>query len=401
MKTELHVVIAGGGVAGLTVAALLAKEARADALRVTLLESGERPAYDADDDIALRVSAVSMGSAEILGRAGAWPAVQGARLCPYDRMRVWDAAAEPDAASALKFDADEFAVAHLGYIVENHLLQHALLESLATSTVDLQFGMPIRAIREAGNGYELEFENGPNANADLVIAADGGRSFIRECAGIETDRLDYDQTAFVTHVRPERPHASTASQRFLADGPLGMLPLADGRLSIVWSTHPANVERALAASDDELQNMLGEASDHVLGTLTPEGPRGKFPLSAQHARNYVSHALALVGDAAHTIHPLAGQGANLGIADAEALASVIAAALEAGEYPADRPVLRRYERARRGPNSAMMHFMTGLNRLFASDSRYLGEMRRLGMQLFNRSGPLRQQIVEVALGTGR
>ena len=151
----------------------------------------------------------------------------------------------------------------------------------------------------------------------------------------------------------------------------------------------------------EIGQMLTEASDFALGTLTVDGPRGAFPLGAQHAEDYVRRGVALIGDAAHTVHPLAGQGANLGLQDAEELAAVIIAALRVGEHPADRPVLRRYERARKGANATMMHFMTGLNRLFASDSSVLGELRRTGMQLFNRSGPVKKRVVGVALGAGR
>ncbi len=155
------------------------------------------------------------------------------------------------------------------------------------------------------------------------------------------------------------------------------------------------------ASDEVLGEMLSEASDYVLGKLDVAGPRGAFPLVARHAEQYVQRGLVLVGDAAHAIHPLAGQGANLGLQDAARLAATITEALENGEYPGDRPVLRRYERARKGENATMLHFMTGLNRLFASDSSLVREMRVLGMRLFNRSGPIRERVVKTALGTGR
>lgn len=157
----------------------------------------------------------------------------------------------------------------------------------------------------------------------------------------------------------------------------------------------------MQADDEALGNLLSAASDYVLGALAVAGPRGSFALLAQHAKAYVERGIALIGDAAHTVHPLAGQGANLGLADAAALADVIGAALESREHPGDRPVLRRYERQRRGENAAMMHFLTGLNRLFASDSRVPGELRRTGMALFNHAGPLREKIIDVALGSAR
>jgi 2-octaprenylphenol hydroxylase len=177
-----------------------------------------------------------------------------------------------------------------------------------------------------------------------------------------------------------------------------MLPLADGRISVVWSTSQAVADKAMAANDEELGRMLSETSDFVLGRLEVAGPRGAFPLCARHAKQYVRPGLALLGDAAHAIHPLAGQGANLGLQDAARLAEVIDTALDNGEHPGDRPVLRRYERARKGENATMMHFMTGLNRLFATDSALAGEMRATGMRLFNMSGPIKERAVRVALG---
>ena len=402
MNERFDIVIVGAGVTGLTVASLLAQSDFAGDLRIRIVDAAERPVWSPNDDVALRVSAVSGGSAGLLSDIGAWSSIEAARICPYDHMRVWDEALEPGSASTLCFDADEFAVRHLGFIVENVLLQHALIEVLDDLGVELFFATPISAIDFNDEGRHcVHLQSGPDIEADLIIGADGGRSLVRESAGIDVSRRPYEQTAFVTHVSPEESHANTAWQRFLRDGPLGLLPLADRRLSIVWSTTPDRATQAQQCSDAELGEMLTESSDHVLGKLTVNGPRGTFPLGAQHAKDYVRRGIALIGDAAHTVHPLAGQGANLGLQDAEELATVIIAALRAGEHPADRPVLRRYERARKGANATMMHFMTGLNRLFASDSSVLGELRRTGMQLFNRSGPVKKRVVGVALGGGR
>jgi 2-octaprenylphenol hydroxylase len=401
MKQRYDIVVAGGGMTGLTVAALLALGSRADALRLTVIDAAPRPRFDPDDDIALRVSAIAIGSADILDSIGAWETVVSTRACPYEHMRVWDGADDPDGPSTLTFDADEFAVPELGFIVENLLIQDAILKVLDRTDVNLRFDTPIATIAWAGSRYRVQLEDGRELDADLLIGADGARSLVRESAGIDVTRRPYAQTAFVTHLRPQEPHGATARQRFLDDGPLGMLPLADGRISVVWSTTHETARQAMSASDDELGGMLTEASDHVLGELVAAGPRGTFPLCAQHARNYVLPRLALIGDAAHAVHPLAGQGANLGLADAGVLSAVIEEAVNKSEHPGDRPVLRRYERARKGANATMLHLMTGLNQLFGAGSPTIGELRRAGMRLFNVSGPLRERAVKVALGAGR
>ena len=401
MKQRYNIVVVGGGMAGLTVAALLANSRQAEALRLTVIDSAPRPSFDPDDDIALRVSAIANGSADILDNIGAWDTAVSTRACPYEHMRVWDGADDSDGASTLKFDADEFAVPQLGFIVENLLIQDAILKVLDKTDVSLRFDTPIAAIDSAGGTYRVQLEDGREMDADLLIGADGARSLVRESAGIDVTRRPYAQTAFVTHLRPQESHGATARQRFLDDGPLGMLPLADGRISVVWSTTHETARQAMAASDEELGSMLTEASDQVLGELVAAGPRGTFPLCAQHARNYVLPRLALIGDAAHAVHPLAGQGANLGLADASTLSTVIEEAIKKGEHPGDRPVLRRYERARKGANVTMLHLMTGLNQLFAAGSPTIGELRRAGMRLFNVSGPLRERAVKVALGAGR
>jgi len=400
VKQRFDVVIVGGGIAGLTLAAKLAKGPSHDALRITVLDSAARPRFSPEDDVALRVSAIANGSADILDSVGAWKHVTESRLSPYEHMRVWDQTDTPDSASTLRFDAAEFAVPQLGFIAENVLLQDALLRQLDAAHVELRFASPIRSLRQAGQQYTVELEDGVKRVADLVVGADGSRSFVRAAVGIETRKWPYDQSAFVTHLRPEREHQSTAWQRFLRDGPLGILPLSDGKVSVVWSTRPDLAKRAMDASDIELGSLLTDASDHVLGTLSVTGPRGAFPLGAQHAERYVLPGVALIGDAAHAIHPLAGQGANLGLQDALALSDVIETALNQGLHPGDHPVLRRYERARKGANATMLHFMTGLNRLFATDSRLVGELRTTGMRMFNRSGPIREHAVKVALGVG-
>ena len=382
MKERFDIVIVGAGMAGLSCAALLARSESAKRLNIKVIDAAARPVFSAADEVALRVSAIANGSAEILESVGAWPIIAAARVSAYERMRVWDEQEAPEGASTLTFDAAEFALPQLGYIVENVLILHALLDVLDATDVELQFAERLERLPEA----------------DLVIGADGARSFVRGLAGIKSNEWPYQQTALVTHLMPENDHQQTAWQRFLQHGPLGMLPLSDGRISVVWSTTPKLAEAALVADDDELGAMLTEASDFVLGELRVAGPKGAFPLSAQHAEPYVLPGLALIGDAAHAIHPLAGQGANLGLQDAADLAQVVDNAVGRGLHPGDLPVLRKYERNRKGANLTMLHFMTGLNRLFTTDSKLVGELRSAGMRLFNNSGPIKERVVKVALG---
>lgn len=398
MRRAHDIVIVGGGTIGLATAALLATGAHARAFRIVVLDAAVRPGPSQPRDIPLRVIALSPSSTALLDRVGAWQSVAAGPCCPYDRMRVWDASAPPEGPATLRFDADEFGIPHLGYIAASEHVRAALFDVLARTSVELRFEAPIAALDDTRERPRLSLGDGTRLDADLVIAADGARSFVRDAAGIGVKSHAYSQTAFVTHVETEMPHRDTAWQRFLPDGPIGLLPLADGRVSIVWSTTPEQATAAAEADAPELGAMLTAAADGVLGAMTVAGPRGSFPLTARHATEYVRAGIALIGDAAHTVHPLAGQGANLGFADAAALVSVLEAAASAGAYPGDRPVLRRYERRRRSENAAMMAFLTGLNRLFASDSALVGEIRKAGMALFNRSGPIREKAVGVALG---
>ncbi|MDX1500473.1 MAG: FAD-dependent monooxygenase [Woeseiaceae bacterium] len=401
MKRDFRVAIVGAGLAGLATAALLSRTEQGERLRITVVDAAKRPAPPATDDYALRVSAIATGSVTVLERTGAWALLDKKRACAYERMRVWDESTAPDDPTTLSFDAAEFAVAQLGFIVENDRLHAALLEALAAAGIDWHFGTTVEGIEREAGACRVALAGGRRLDADLVIGADGADSVVRTLAGIETRDHPYGQVAIVTHLEPEQPHRNTALQRFLADGPLGILPLADGRVSVVWSGSAGKAEAAMQASDAQLSELLTRASDHVLGRLGVAGPRGRFTLRARHARSYVEPGIVLVGDAAHAVHPLAGQGANLGLRDAAVLAEVVGEALARGEHPGDRPVLRRYERRQKGRNATMLHFMTALNALFAIDAAPVRALRTTGMRLFNKSGPLREYMVGVAMGTGR
>jgi len=400
MSRMYEVVIAGAGMVGLTVAALFASSPAARRLQLRVVDAGPRPVYSPAGDVGLRVSAISLGSVAILDRLGVWQDILATRASGYERMCVWDSRSAFDGPEALHFDAAEFAVPELGYIVENGLIQHALLCRLEAMGVEVRFDTAIATLDPAceGSGRVIAYAGGSAEAADLLVGADGAGSTVRRSAGIPVKAWRYPQSAVVTHVRPANSHAATAWQRFLPDGPLAFLPLADGRVSVVWSTSPDLAKEAMTISDDELGRWLTDASDRVLGTLEVEGPRGAFPLKAQHAVRYAQPGLVLVGDAAHSVHPLAGQGVNLGIADADELVRTVASGLASGEHPGDLPTLRRYERARKGANQTMLYFTDMLNRLFLADSRAAAGLRIGGMRIFNRIGPLRRRAVQVALG---
>jgi 2-octaprenylphenol hydroxylase len=401
MNGKFGVVIAGAGIVGLTLASLLKRSEFSEKLRVTVVDSGNRPRFDVSADVDLRVSAISPGSAEVLDRAGVWQEVRSIRACPFAAMRVWDADGNVDGPETLRFDAADFALPELGTIVENALIQDRLLHRLAKHGQAVRFAARIQKVQSAGDRYLVDVADTPPLRPELLIAADGSNSFVRNAAGMRSRSWPYAQSAFVTHVRPERHHRHTAWQRFLRSGPIALLPLADGRVSVVWSTSEDVAKRAIAASDGELGRMLGVASDFVLGKLQPAGPRGTFPLQAQYATQYALPGLVLVGDAAHSVHPLAGQGANLGLADAAVLTDMIGEALARGDHPGDMPCLRRYERARKGANQLMLWFIDGISELFASESATVSRLRSGGMRLFNRSGPVRRQVARVALGLRR
>ncbi len=398
MNRQFDILIAGGGMVGLTIALMLSQGGTNDQLRITLVDAGKRPSFSPGQDVSLRVSAIASGTASLLAGLGAWDSIAGTRACPYRDMRVWDAMGSVEGPETLRFEAAEFAVPQLGFIVENILIQDALLSLLDSTNVSINFESSIRSVRKCGDRYVVEYGNGETMTPELLIAADGASSFVRNSAGIAVRSWKYPQTAFVTHLQPEASHRNIAWQRFLANGPVALLPLSDGRVSTVWTTTPEQAEELSNMPEDQMAALLIDATDSVLGKLSASGPCGSFPLKSQHADRYVLDGLALVGDAAHAVHPLAGQGANLGLADARVLADVIAGALAGGEHPGDLPILRRYERARKVANKSMLHFINGLNRLFSNESTPLARLRGAGMALFNKSGPIREYAVQVALG---
>ena len=397
-RAQPTVLIAGAGVVGLALAALLATGRAAERLRVQLLEARPLKRWRAQE-LDLRVYALSRASEQLFSRLGVWDEVSAARACAYRRMHVWEGE-DPHTSASLTFDCADIGEPDLGHIVEDSLLRSRLAECLgAAPNAELTIGAELEALDVGGHGVSVRLKNGGALQGTLLIAADGGDSAVRALAQLPVRSRSYAQTALVTHVASERPHQETAWQRFLPGGPLALLPLVDGRSSIVWSLPTHDAETLLAAPESEFLAALQTASAGVLGALGPSAARAGFPLQALHALRYCDARVALVGDAAHVVHPLAGQGMNLGLLDAVVLAAVIEDAVLAGEDPGDAKVLRRYERQRKGDNLQMLLAFDGLHRLFGLPG-WAAPLRAAGLGVVQASDLAKRLLMRRALGLG-
>ena len=395
-RREFDVLVAGGGMVGAALAAVVAGGEATRSLRVALIEPQPALAPLAAEPLDLRVSALSRAGERLLAAVGAWPLLAPRHPCPYERMLVWDEASVPEGPETLLFDAAEAGEPNLGHIVENRAVAAALIERALALGVTL--------IRSPVTGLELEPDaarvtlGGRTVTVGLVVAADGAESPLRSLAGLAGAAVPYAQGALVTHLATQLPHGQAARQRFLATGPLGILPLADGRVSIVWSTTPEEAARLAALDDGAFAAAVTAASDGVLGRLTVAAPRARFPLRRFNASTYAATRLVLVGDAAHTVHPLAGQGVNQGFLDVLALAAELGRAVGAGEDPGDARALGRYARARRAENALMGAALDAIFRVFTDERTVVRRGRRLGLSLVNRAVPLKRLLIDRALG---
>ena len=397
MNTAFDVAVVGAGPIGLAAAVLMSRSAIAPA-RVLVID---RRIPTAGVDLAqlpvdLRVFALSRASERILRAADAWADVARVRAQPYERMHVWHADVPPHGGDALVFDAAEIGERDLGVIAENSVLQGALAAAarraglaLIEGEVDaLEFDRSHVVLRAGGREYSTR----------LVVGADGAHSRVRELAGLFATRTDYGQVALVAMVNTARPHQRTAWQRFLGDGTLAFLPLADGSSSIVWSLPAARAGKLLVASPEEFERELERDFDGALGALRLASERVKFPLWRLSAEHYVEARVALVGDAAHVVHPLAGQGANLGLLDAAALADVLAESIAAREDPGAERILRRYERWRRSENELMSAAIDAFDRLLARGSGRIAAAAQRGLPWVQKSGLVKRAFIERAMG---
>lgn len=392
MNTDYDLIIAGGGMVGSALACALGE---AD-MKIALLEGAPLERVRPGEDLDMRVSAINRASQRIFAAVGAWDGMTAWRVSPFRDMRVWDATGF----GRIHFDSATLGEPLLGWIVENRVIQFALLERARhLPAVDLLCPAALETAQPlAATGWRVWLNDGRELTARLLVGADGAQSKVRQLAEIDTGGWGYDQKAVVANARAAEPHQETAWQRFLPTGPLAFLPLHDGRCSIVWSTTPEQADALLALDEPAFAEALAEAFDRRLGSIVEVGPRGAFPLRLQHARAYVKPGLALIGDAAHVVHPLAGQGVNLGLLDAATLAEVVLDALAAGQDFASFKTLRRYERRRKGDNLLMLGIMDGFKRLFGASLPPVGLLRNVGLNLTDAITPLKNLIARRAMG---
>lgn len=396
MLTHADLVIVGAGMVGSALALALADSG----LSVVLLDRGPLTPGATEGDLPFepRVSALSLASQRILQRLGAWDGILARRVSPYQAMHVWDGSGT----GAVHFDAASVHAEVLGHIVENRVVQDALLERLAEANVLLLPEARLELLRRSGDQWLVQLAGDRQIRAPLVVAADGATSAVRRLAGLETREWDYLHHAIVTSVRCAESHQRSAWQRFTDDGPLAFLPLDRGGdtnwCSIVWSCTPKQGERLMALDDAAFCQALGEAFEHRLGKVECSDTRLCIPLRQRHAKRYVEPGLALIGDAAHVIHPLAGQGVNLGFLDAAVLAEELRHAQARGESIAEQRVLERYERRRMPHNLAMMAAMEGFQRLFQDDRLPLRWLRNAALKQVDRHFEAKALFVRRALG---
>ncbi|MCR8922185.1 UbiH/UbiF/VisC/COQ6 family ubiquinone biosynthesis hydroxylase [Dasania sp. GY-MA-18] len=401
---SFDLIIVGAGLAGAALACVVAQANKE--LRIAMVEAQTLPAEppslaQAVQGFDPRVSALTLASQQLLQGIGVWPAIISQRAEAYSHMQVWDA----EGTGSVSFEAAEVNQPCLGYIVENRITLSALLNTLkGLANVQCFNPAKVAALESEPQQRCLRLEDGQRLSAPLMVAADGANSLLRQQAGFAVREWDYQHRAIVATVQTELPHQHTAWQRFLPQGPLAFLPLAAAAeadshfCSIVWSAVPEYAQQLMALDDQTFAQQLAAAFEHKLGAVQALSQRYSFPLQQRHAVDYIQPGLALVGDAAHSIHPLAGQGINLGFSDVAVLAEEILRASQRGLALADYSILQRYQRRRKADNLSMMLAMDGFKRLFAETNIALRWLRNTGMNSFNRSPAIKRKIMRSAMG---
>jgi 2-octaprenylphenol hydroxylase len=402
-KTLYDLIIIGGGLVGLTLARALAPYD----FYILVLDNQEPQLNWPAESYGLRVSALNHVSQTILENLNIWSELVALRISPYEKMFVWD---DANKGACIEFDCTDIGQNALGHIVENRVLLKVLYEQLQNyENVHLLCGKPQKLLApDSENSRDSEssedfiplfLEDGTALKAKLLVGADGANSWVRAQLGIDSLRRSYGQEALITTVRTEHPHHRTAWQRFLPTGPLAFLPLSDPHIcSIVWSTLPETAQKLVKLNAQALGEALTEAFAKRLGKVEVLDKALSFPLQMSHAKKYSLPRVVLVGDAAHTIHPLAGQGVNLGLLDSACLAQVVLAAQAKERDWGALACLRQYERWRKTDNVMMLAAMEGFKQLFGSQTSWIIHSRQMALQWVNQQTFLKQQLMSYAMG---
>lgn len=394
--TQADVLIVGAGIVGQTLALALAKLERKQPLQIIIVDAQEQLELGKPQAqvFSPRVSAISEASQKVFERLGAWQYI--ARKQPYTHMQVWEA----DGFGNIDFSADEIGIAALGHIIENEQLTSALYQCANThKNISFLLGSSIEHMVYSDDHYQVKLDDGSIVSTRLLVGADGANSYVRQQLGAKQTFWDYEHTAIVANVSTEHAHELMARQAFMPTGPLAFLPLADPhQCSIVWSQDTAQAKALLALDDDAFCKALAVAIDMKLGTCQLSTQRSSFPLRMRYVRQWVDESAALIGDAAHTIHPLAGQGANLGIADALALAENIASSIAAGKAFYSKQQLRKYERYRKAEAQKVIATMEGFKQLFSGAHPVKKLLRNVGLASANKISPVKQFFIQQAEG---
>ncbi|QIR29731.1 3-demethoxyubiquinol 3-hydroxylase [Kluyvera genomosp. 3] len=379
------VAVIGGGMVGGALALGLAQ----NGFSVVVLDKAPPPAFDPTAQPDVRISAISAASVQLLRSLGGWDAVLAMRAHPWRRLETWEWQT-----AHVVFDAAELKLPNLGYMVENNVLQLALWQALeAHPQVTLLHGSALKEI----HGQHLHLADDTEIVARLVVGADGAQSQVRQLAGIGVHGWQYPQSCMLITVKSENEPGDSTWQQFTPTGPRAFLPLYDNWASLVWYDTPARIRQLQSLSMTQLQREISAHFPARLGNVTPVAA-GAFLLTRRHALQYVQPGLVLVGDAAHTIHPLAGQGVNLGYRDVDALLDVLANARSVGEDWASLPVLERYQSRRRVDNLLMQSGMDLFYAGFSNDLGPLRVLRNVGLMAAQRAGVLKRQALKYALG---
>ncbi len=390
------VLVVGSGMVGAAAACLLARAG----FSVAVVEGREPQAHDSSEAVGLRVSAFSPGSAAILAEAGAWRQIEQQRHCAYRRMHVEDR----DESVVLEFSAPEFGLERLGTIIENQLVQWTLWQSLQVmGGVDIICPDRLESLEQEEGAAVARLESGRHIRCRLLAGADGAKSRVRTILGIEQQHWEYGQQGLVSVIETDPANTGLAWQRFMEGGPLAFLPLQDGTSSIVWSRPHEEARRLLELDDEsfltELQEAAASENSSFPGAMRSCGPRAGFPLTMRLSRSYAGPRAVLMGDAAHVVHPLAGQGVNLGLLDAAGLVEVLIGARSSQVDIASEKTLKKYERWRRSEAEIMARGIHGIRGLFTPEA--LGPLRKLGLGLVSRSWIAREAFIMRAAGKNR